>query len=167
MSRNKKEMWEKHRFFFFFLGSLTLVKLSWEQREEGKNKAQDNQQTVVKLIICVNTGRLERLSSFYFSFCKISPVVLCHRCYLPMWVGVFPRLVLQYSSCSQHCRSSEAVSSEDWAESRNKISRGLHWKLIFQGRTMAVFPFLFKSPQRWEVCLSFRNGEKQIKTNVQ
>lgn len=66
MPRNKKEMWEKHR--FFFLGSLTLVKLSWEQREEGKNKAQDNQQTVVKLIICVNTGRLEKTVFFLFQF---------------------------------------------------------------------------------------------------
>lgn len=36
---------------------------------------------------------------------------------------------------------------EDGAECRTKLSRGLHLKLIFQGRIMAISPFLFKSPQ--------------------
>lgn len=60
MSRNKKEIWEKHRFFRQLnLGQVILG----AKIRENKNKAQVNQQTLVKLVICVSIGRLERTVS--------------------------------------------------------------------------------------------------------
>lgn len=62
-----KEISEKCR----FLGILNLVRLPWGQIF-NKKKAQHNQQTLVKLIICVCSDKYKRLSSLYSGLREIS-----------------------------------------------------------------------------------------------
>lgn len=144
MSRNKKKIWEKHRFF----RQLNLGQVILGAKIRGKNKAQDHQPTLVKLIICVSTDRIEKNCLLWISVSVkslpwFSVTGATSQCGQVRFQGYY------YSAA--HVLSTAGPlkwsAPEDWAESRNKLSRGLHLKLIFQGRIMAVFPFLFKSPQ--------------------